>query len=202
MHPGPAPQIAAAALILSLAINACTTHQKPAAPNAMTNAEKPAHNDNQPPDHIRAWMQRLTVPHHYDPDTGFIVADRTVPLPPVLDSAPPLATAAKAAEERGITLIAFATADRCAPCQQYKLDAINDTRVISALRNATRQGRIVAAHVEVDREPDEAKRILGSHAIPMTYAISNGTVTATLRGQRPADELLDFINEHTQQHPR
>ena len=46
--------------------------------------------------------------------------------------------------------------------------------------------------VEVDREGELADTVLGSRGIPMSYALRDGTVTATLRGQRSAEDLLDY----------
>ncbi len=142
-----------------------------------------------PPPEIRAWMDRLTVEHAYDPTTGFIVAKETVTLPPILAAAPPLDEAVARAGAEGRVVIAFATADRCAPCQQYKRDALNDPRVIERLGDAG----LLATHVEVDRQPDLADAYLGGRAIPMTYALRDGKRIATLRGQRSAEDLLAWL---------
>ncbi len=148
-------------------------------------AEKPP----DPPPEIRAWMDRLTVSHAYDPQTGFIVARETIGLPPLLAEAPPLDVAvARAGTER--LVVAFATADRCAPCQQYKRDALNDPGVIARLG----EPRFLPTHVEVDRAPHLAETYLGTRAIPMTYALQDGKVIAQLRGQRSAAELLAWLD--------
>lgn len=144
-----------------------------------------------PPPAIQAWMDRLTVPHRYDPETGFIVATQTVALPPEIGEAPPLDQAVAIAASDGRTVIAFATADRCAPCQQYKKNALNDPRVIERLGDA----RLIATHVEVDRAPELADRYLGGGAIPMTYALRDGERIAMLRGQRTAEDLLAWLDE-------
>jgi hypothetical protein len=142
-----------------------------------------------PPPRIKAWMDRLTVAHAYDPKTGFIVARETVSLPPILADAPALdAAIASAGSER--VVIAFATADRCAPCQQYKRDALNDAAVIARLSDP----RFVPTHVEVDRAGDLAEAHLGGRDIPMTYALCNGRVVATLAGQRSGAELLAWLD--------
>ncbi|MBU3727750.1 MAG: thioredoxin family protein [Phycisphaerales bacterium] len=144
---------------------------------------------NEPPPKIRAWMDRLTVPHDYDPKTGFIVARATTPLPPVIASAPPLDQAiADAGSIR--TVIVFVTADRCAPCQQYKLDAIGNPDVVARLS----EPRFLPTHLEVDRSPQLAERYLGTQSIPMTYALRDGTVIAQLPGQRSAADLLAWID--------
>lgn len=145
---------------------------------------------SQPSPEIRAWMDRLTVEHAYDPQTGFIVARQTIPLPPLIAAAPALDEAVVLGAERGAVVIAFATADRCAPCQQYKKDALNDPGVLDRLSDP----RLIATHVEVDRQPGLADRYLGSRAIPMTYAIRDGRVFATLRGQRSAADLLAWLD--------
>jgi hypothetical protein len=150
--------------------------------------------DAPPPPAIAAWMDRLTVPHHYDPETGFIVADRVTALPSVFATGDAAARAIGDAAAQGVDIIAVATADRCGPCQQYKLDALNDPRVIERLERAAAAGRMIAVHIEVDRHPALAERVLGSRAIPMTYRVRDGAVIATLRGQRSADELLAFVD--------
>jgi hypothetical protein len=143
-----------------------------------------------PPPEIQAWMDRLTVEHEYDPETGFIVAKRATPLPPVLSEGPALDEAVRRADQGDRVVIAFATADRCAPCQQYKKDALNDPRVVERLQDP----RVIATHVEVDQRPDLADAYLGSRGIPMTYALRDGERVSSLRGQRSADELLAWMD--------
>lgn len=150
--------------------------------------------DDQPPAHIRAWMDRLTVRHAYDPQTGFIVAREVIQLPAVLRDGPSLRDAVQQGEQSDRPVIVFATADRCAPCQQYKKDALNDAAVIAALSHAS----IIATHIEVDRAPDEAIETLGSVGVPMTYLLRDGAVVSTLRGQRSADDLLAWMQKELQ----
>jgi thioredoxin-like negative regulator of GroEL len=134
-------------------------------------------------------MDRLTVRHEYDPQTGFIVARETISLPPLIADGPALdAAVARAGTDRMV--VAFATADRCAPCQQYKRDALNDAAVMARLSDP----RFLPTHVEVDRSPELAETYLGTRAIPMTYALRDGKVVSTLRGQRSAAELLAWLN--------
>lgn len=146
----------------------------------------------QPPERIQAWMDRLTVEHEYDPETGFIVAREVITLPPVLTEAPRLPEAVAQSKRDARPLIVFATADRCAPCQQYKKDALTDTLVIARLE----QSPALATHIEVDREGDAADRYLGGRAIPMTYLLRDGQIVATLRGQRSASDLLEWLNDN------
>jgi hypothetical protein len=167
------------------------------APPENAEANTRASDGEAPPPAVRAWMDRLTVDHAYDPETGFIVAREVITLPPVIADGPRLDRALPIAEREGRTVIAFATADRCAPCQQYKKSALNDPRVIEALRDP----ELIATHVEVDKQPELARSILGSLAIPMTYGIRNGERIAMLRGQRSADELLAWPEEITTTSP-
>lgn len=144
--------------------------------------------DDVPPA-TRAWMDRLTVAHAYDPKTGFIVARETVALPAIVAQGPRLDEAVTTGGSERI-VIAFATADRCAPCQQYKKDAINNADVVARLSRAP----FVPTHVEVDREPELAERYLGTRGIPMTYALREGKVIGVLRGQRSAAELAAWLD--------
>lgn len=176
----------------------CASQQQPPAQQSpaqqaqaqQSQAEPPPPSETAPPPNIQAWMDRLTVAHAYDPTTGFIVAKEVVTLPPLLAEGPSLDEAVAIADREGRTLIVFATADRCAPCQQFKKDALNDPRVVARLGDPS----IVATHVEVDREPDAATRILGSRGIPVTYALRDGRVVARLPGQRSADAVIAFID--------
>lgn len=142
-----------------------------------------------PPPEIQAWMDRLTVAHEFDPATGFIVARETISLPPLIGEAPPLDAAIQEAGADRV-VVAFVTADRCAPCQQYKRDALNDPAVLARLAEA----RFLPTHLEVDRSPELADTHLGTRAIPMTYALRSGKVVAELRGQRSAAELLAWLD--------
>ena len=160
----------------------------------MTNPSEGLPAENAPPPAIAAWMQRLTVPHHYDPATGFIVADETVPLPPVLARAPDARTLVAFGREHGVPVVVFATADRCAPCQQFKRDALNDPEVMILLES----GAIFATHLEVDRDPDAARELMGSTAIPVTWLLRDGQVVDRLNGQRSAAELRDWLQQAAQ----
>lgn len=142
-----------------------------------------------PPPKIKAWMDRLSVAHEYDPKTGFIVAREVVALPPLIADAPPLDAAVRQAGGDRVVVV-FVTADRCAPCQQYKRDAMNDAAVIARLADA----RFLPTHLEVDRSAALADAYLGTRSIPMTYALRNGKVIAELRGQRSAADLVAWLD--------
>ena len=162
-------------------LNGCTSTPQ-AQPIAATDAT--------PPPAIQDWMNRLTVEHYYDSETGFIVADEVIDLPSMLAEGQRIDEALKTAESTGQTVVVFATADRCAPCQQFKKDAINDFRVIARLSSAS----IIAMHVEVDDEPELAQQYLGSLGIPVTYAFRDGELIARLPGQRSAADLVDWLD--------
>lgn len=180
-----------AVLILS-ALPGCACSSCADEPQSAAGPAAAPSSDQAPPPNIQAWMDRLTVDHAYDPQTGFIVAREVIALPPVLADAPPLDDAVALSTGSGRPLIVFATADRCAPCQQYKRDALTDPLVTARLNT----GPAIATHIEVDRDPGAADRHLGGRAIPMTYLLRDGTVVATLRGQRSASDLLEWLNEH------
>lgn len=174
--------------VLTLLVAACTS-----AP-AVEHSEADTMNDAEaasaaPPERIRAWMDRLTVDHEYDPATGFIVAREVVELPEVVSSGPPVREAISRGVSESRAVVVFATADRCAPCQQYKRSAIGDPAVIAALADPG----LIVTHVEVDRETEAAGEMLGSLAIPMTYLFRDGVIVSELRGQRSADELLAWL---------
>ena len=176
------------ALLPSVGCEPSKRHTESASPATNTSTDT-ATTTNAPPQSVQAWMDRLTVAHEYDPKTGFIVAREVVALPPLLAEAPPLdAVITQAGSER--IVIAFVTADRCAPCQQYKRDALNDAGVLARLASA----RLIPTHLEIDRSPALADAYLGARSIPMTYALRDGKVIAALRGQRTAADLSNWID--------
>ncbi|MGP1347862.1 MAG: thioredoxin family protein [Phycisphaerales bacterium] len=186
-----ATTIALLALASTLAGCASDKHPPHTDPTPMTTNAPTPPNTDAPPQRIQEWMDRLTVQHAYDPDTGFIVARETIALPPILAGAPPLDEAIRLAAIDNRTVIAFATADRCAPCQQFKKDALNDPRVLALLADQ----RIITTHIEVDRQPNLAETHLGSRGIPMTYALRDAQPIATLRGQRSPEELIAWLEQ-------
>ncbi|MEL7483635.1 MAG: thioredoxin family protein [Planctomycetota bacterium] len=173
----------ATAAALALLIVGCSSPPADAESQAMAEA-------SDPPAAIREWMDRLTVDHEYDPETGFIVAKEVIGLPPVIADGPSLGDAVREGVARSRPVVVFATADRCAPCQQYKKSALNDPAVVAALSSE----RFVVTHIEVDRSAEQADAILGSRAIPMTYVLRNGERAGVLRGQRSAEELLAWLD--------
>ena len=172
--------IAAVSVLLVCLLLAACASDEPA---------RKASSDAKPPERIQAWMDTLTIPHHYDPETGFIVADEVTGLPSVFVTGDAIEGAITDARASGKRVIVVATADRCAPCQQYKPDARNNREVIARLA----QGDIVAGHLEGDRQPELARELVGSLGIPMTYELGTDGPVRTLRGQRPAADLLAFL---------
>lgn len=178
-----------ALIVAAGGLAACTAGPDTVAPEEQPVADRDP-SSSAPPPHIRAWMDRLTVAHEYDPETGFIVAREVIELPAEVGSG--LAEAVEQSRATGTPLVVFATADRCAPCQEYKKSAINDPAVVEMLGRRD----VLVAHVEVDREPELAESILGSRSIPMTYLLRDGTPVDELRGQRSAKELLAWLRGH------
>ena len=180
-----------AALMLGSTFGCSRSQQAPAPAAGASGATASDSAVRAPSPAQQAFMDRLTVRHHFDPATGFIVADEVTPLPAVLRDAAPLEAAADAARREGRTLIAFTTADRCAPCQQFKKDALNDPRVVAFLSS----GKVLAVHVEVDREGEAAKRVLQSTAIPASHALRPDGSVERLPGMRSADALLAWMQQ-------
>jgi hypothetical protein len=169
-------------LLLAGSLTACTKSR----PVALGDADA----DTRIPERQREVMAGLTVPTKYDPATGFIVAQEVTPLPSVLAYGPRLSGAMALGSRESRPVLAFATADTCGPCQQYKLDAINDPRVVAFMES----GRVIPVHVEVNRHAADAKLLTGG-GIPMTYWIVDGEIRGKLVGLRTADELLAFVHE-------
>ncbi len=144
---------------------------------------------DEPSPAARAWMERLTVPHHFDPATGFLVAEEVVPLPPILAQGPDLDAALELAARDGRPVIVFTTADRCAPCQQFRLDTLGDPRVVERLG----AGDLIAVHLEVDREGESADRHLGARSIPATWRLEGGRVVDRRPGMVSPEDLLNWL---------
>jgi hypothetical protein len=172
--------------LVLLAALGCATDPPPPAAATTTTASV---GSRTPSPAVQAWMDRLTVAHHFDPATGFIVADEVVALPAPLRDAPPLDEAAATARAEGRILIVFTTADRCGPCQQFKRDTLNDPGVIAALADP----RFLAVHVEVDRETEAVRRVLGETGIPASSAWRDGAVVSRLPGQRSPADVLTWL---------
>lgn len=177
----------ASLVLLGAALSACAGSPTTSEEDAI--AASPDMTENAPPAAIQAWMDRLTIAHHYDPATGFIVADEVVPLPSVISRAPDIRTLIAFGADNNVPVVVFATADRCAPCQQYKRDALNDPEVLVALES----GRVFATHIEVDQDAATATELLGGRSIPVTYLFRNGEIVDRMSGQRSAADLLAWL---------
>lgn len=180
-------------LLCAISIPSCNTSRESQVSERKLMQQEPQNPSVDPPPNIQAWMDRLTVDHEYDPETGFIVAREVIDLPPVIVSGPPADEAVRIGNDESRLVVIFATADRCAPCQQYKESALNHPKVIEALSSPA----LITTHVEVDQQPELADEVLGSRAIPMTYLFRDGMVISTLRGQRSAGELLAWLDDQT-----
>lgn len=171
------------ACIVSAVIIAGCAEEKP------LNPYPPARTDSsEPTAKIRAEMSKLSVKHHYDATSGQIVADEVVALPAVLREAPALGDAIDRGRELGKMVIAFVTADRCAVCQQFKQDVLNDPRVVSMLES----GQFIVTHAEVERDYAAINERLALNEVPASYALGERRV-ATLSGYCSADELVRWL---------
>jgi thioredoxin-like negative regulator of GroEL len=68
--------------------------------------------------------------------------------------------------------------------------SLNDPAVVARLS----EPRFLPTHLEVDRSPELAEAVLGSRAIPITYALRDGKVVARLGGQRSAADLVAWLD--------
>ena len=137
-----------------------------------------------------AILDRLTVKHRWDASTGLIVSEEVVPLPEPLRDGPSLADAVARSRSTGVPVAAFTTADRCAVCQQFKLSTLNDPRLVAFLA----EGRVIGVHVEVDRDGEAARELLGDPAIPATYLLIPGQPPRRLAGLRNAEQVIEFLS--------
>ena len=86
------------------------------------------------------------------------------------------------------TLIAFATASWCGPCQSFKRGTLADHRVASAMRAAG-----VPAYIDVDKDNDGAAQ-LKVFSIPALVALRGGKEVGRMEGNRSVPEVLEWLN--------
>lgn len=129
---------------------------------------------------------------------GLFVAVRLVgcsvekaPVPAVFSDDLTLDAAMQQSASTGLPVLAVATADWCGPCQAYKRGALADERVAGVIRRRT-----IPVYVNIDEDPDAAQR-LGVSSIPATYLIADGQVVGSFNGNRSADALIGWLENHT-----
>lgn len=110
------------------------------------------------------------------------------PIPQVFTNAP---TTVAAAVEQGAlqnrTVIAFATASWCGPCQQFKRSTLADARVAQALQ---RTG--IPAYIDIESDTDGAGR-LKIFSIPVLIALKDGREVGRMEGNRSASDVLTWL---------
>lgn len=114
----------------------------------------------------------------------FIGASGTAPVPPMFDLATTLEMAEQQASQQKKLVFAYATAEWCGPCQQFKRGALMDARVERWVREHT-----IPVYVDVDARPAEASR-LGVRSIPAVRLLRGGRLILVADGVVGADELL------------
>lgn len=111
------------------------------------------------------------------------------PVPAMFDKTVTLEAGEARAAKEGKVVFAFATADWCGPCQQFKRDALADARVEEWVR-----ARATPVYIDVDERADEAERLSVS-SIPAVYVLRDGRVLAKREGVLSAKDLLAMLQE-------
>jgi thioredoxin 2 len=92
----------------------------------------------------------------------------------------------KAAAEKK-TLIAFATASWCGPCQSFKRGALSETAVMQAMNQAG-----VPAYIDVD-EDQKGAGDLKVFSIPVLIALRDGKEVGRLEGNQDAEDVVAWL---------
>lgn len=115
-------------------------------------------------------------------------ADTVAPVPPAFVDTPALADAVAASRASGKPVLAFATADWCGPCQQFKRGALVHPKVTEWIRQNTH-----AVYVNVDLRKTDAQQ-LAVYSIPALVLIRpDGSRPSRFEGNHSADEVLSFL---------
>lgn len=109
-------------------------------------------------------------------------------MPAVFVNAPHTLTEglSKAAAEKR-TLIAFATASWCGPCQSFKRGALSDAKVMQAMNQAG-----VPAYIDVDQD-QEGAGLLKVFSIPVLIAMKDGKEVGRLEGNQDAGDVVEWL---------
>lgn len=91
-----------------------------------------------------------------------------------------------AAEKK--TLIAFATASWCGPCQSFKRDALSDPAVMQAMNQAG-----LPAYIDVDEDQEGAGN-LKVFSIPVLIALRDGKEVGRLEGNQDASKVVQWLS--------
>ena len=123
---------------------------------------------------------------------GFTVlrlsAGTVAPVPPAFVNTAGLAEAMAASRASGRPVLAFATADWCGPCQQFKRGALVHPKVTEWIRQNTH-----AVYLNVDERQADAEQ-LSIYSIPALVLIRpDGTRPSRFEGNHSADEVLSFL---------
>jgi len=117
---------------------------------------------------------------------------RPAPMPVFFGQSFSLDDAMALAEKDDKVVFAYATADWCAPCQQFKRGALSDKRVIDWM-----QANAVPVYIDIDDNPDDAIR-LGVGPIPASFVIAERKIVDSTAGPRSADQFLAWLERARQ----
>jgi thiol:disulfide interchange protein len=120
----------------------------------------------------------------------------TAPPPPVFADQITLAEARTRSAETGKPVLAFVSADWCAPCQSLKRGALSDDQVAAFLQENT-----IPVYLEDSRNASEIQS-LGARVFPTTFLLFNNQVIAQIEGGGPADAYLRTVREAIEQADR
>lgn len=117
------------------------------------------------------------------------------PIPPMFNPKVTLAEAEQAAANTGKVVLAYATANWCGPCQQFKRTTLVDPRVEAWVKEHAEP-----VYIDVDEHPDVSNQ-LGVTAIPAVYLIRDGKIASQRRGVISADEMLAWLGKAEESRP-
>lgn len=101
--------------------------------------------------------------------------------------ATPMAAAAEASARNGMPVLAMVTADWCAPCQDYKHQALMDAGVTTWITQNTHPVVLDAT------TPNDQVAALGVYGFPTLVMLRDGREVSRLEGVHSAAELLSWL---------
>jgi thioredoxin-like negative regulator of GroEL len=110
-----------------------------------------------------------------------------VSKPPIFDRGLTLAQAIEESRRTGTPVVAFATADWCAPCQQMKKRTLRDPSVAGFLR-----ARTIPVYVDIERD-ERAAALLQVTGIPATVILAGDTIIARSIGALEPVNYRSFL---------
>lgn len=118
---------------------------------------------------------------------AFILRGGSAARPPAFAGTLTLAEAIERGKQTGTPVVAFATADWCAPCKAMKRETLVDPKVETFLLHRT-----IPVYVNIDHDAEAAGR-LKVMSIPATVVIAGDTIVAKSEGYLTAGNYLSFL---------